>query len=128
MQKRSCPATLSANGLVVLLVLVVFLFSVFAAGGGSAPGRAEKYRALCPRFNYLGQVLKDNSAAIDLAALKTLFQNRASGINNTGTYGCTIMVLGENPELHISPGRPDEAPFQVLAFSPRASTSSRIKE
>lgn len=88
----------------------------------------EKYRVLCPRFNYLGQVLKDNSAAIDLAVLKTLFQNRASGINNTGTYGFTIMVLGENPVLHISPGRPDEAPFQVLAFSPRALTSSGVKE
>jgi hypothetical protein len=88
----------------------------------------EKYRALCPRFNYLGQVLKDNSAEIDLAVLKTLFQNRASGINNTGTYGCTIMVLGENPELHISPGRPDETPFQVVAFSPRALTISRVKE
>jgi hypothetical protein len=80
----------------------------------------EKYRTLCPRFNFLGQVLKDNSAAIDLASLKTLFQNRASGINNAETYGCTIMVLGENPELHISPGRPDDEPFQVLAFSPRS--------
>jgi hypothetical protein len=56
---------------------------------------------------------------IDLAGLMALFQNRASGINNAETYGCTIMVLGENPELHISPGRPDEEPFQVLAFSPR---------
>jgi hypothetical protein len=79
----------------------------------------EKYRTLCPRFNFLGQTLKDNSAPIDLASLKTLFQNRPSGINNATTYGCTIMVLGENPELHISPGRPDEEPFQVLAFSPR---------
>jgi len=80
----------------------------------------EKYQTLCPRFNFLGQVLKNNSAAIDLASLKTLFQNRASGINNAETYGCTIMVLGENPELHISPGRPDEEPFHVLAFSPRS--------
>ena len=80
----------------------------------------ERYRTLCPRFNYLGQALKDNSAAIDLVSLKALFQNRAPGINNAGTYGCTIMVLGENPELHISPGRPDEEPFQVLAFSPRS--------
>jgi isopenicillin-N N-acyltransferase-like protein len=79
----------------------------------------EKYRTLCPRFNFLGRVLKDNSAVIDLAGLMALFQNRASGINNAETYGCTIMVLGENPELHISPGRPDEEPFQVLAFSPR---------
>lgn len=78
----------------------------------------EMYRAMCPRFNYLGQVLKDNSAAIDLASLKTIFRNRASGINNAATYGCTIMVLGNNPELHIAPGRPDEEPFQVLAFSP----------
>jgi hypothetical protein len=44
MQKRSCPATLSANGLVVLLALVVCLFSAFAVWGGSAPGRAEKLR------------------------------------------------------------------------------------
>jgi isopenicillin-N N-acyltransferase-like protein len=80
----------------------------------------ETYRAMCPRFNYLGQVLKDNAAAIDLDGLKILFRNRASGINNETTYGCTIMVLGEHPELHISPGRPDEEPFQVLSFSPRA--------
>ena len=78
----------------------------------------ETYRTLCPRFNFLGQALKDNAAAIDLATLKTIFRNRASGINNASTYGCTIMVLGENPELHISPGRPDEGPFQVLSFSP----------
>jgi hypothetical protein len=42
---------------------------------------------------------------------------RASGINNRETYGCTIMVLGEKPELHISPGWPDVEPFQVLDFS-----------
>jgi isopenicillin-N N-acyltransferase-like protein len=80
----------------------------------------ESYRAQCPRFNFLGRILKDNSVAIDLDALEKLFGDRASGINNTGTYGCTIMVLGKNPELHISPGRPDEAPFQVLRFSPRS--------
>lgn len=79
----------------------------------------ESYQALCPRFNFLGRLLKDNTAAIDLGSLQELFKNRASGINNAGTYGCTIMVLGERPELYISPGRPDEAPFQVLGFSPR---------
>jgi isopenicillin-N N-acyltransferase like protein len=80
----------------------------------------EKYRTdSCPRYSYLGRILKDDSAAPDLAGLKALYQNRASGINNRGTYGCTIMVLGPNPELHIAPGRPDEEPFQVLGFSPR---------
>ncbi len=78
----------------------------------------EIYRAMCPRFNYLSQVFKDNAAEIDLAGLKALFRNRASGINNAATYGCTIMILGNDPELHIAPGRPDEEPFQVLAFSP----------
>lgn len=80
----------------------------------------ENYRTLCPRFNFLGRVLKDNSAKIDLDSLKTLFRNRASGINNAQTYGCTIIVLGEKPELHISPGRPDEEPFQTLDFSSRS--------
>lgn len=79
----------------------------------------EKFRTFCPRFNFLGRTLTDNSAAIDLAVLKTIYANRVSGINNAGTYGCTIMVLGEKPELHISPGRPDVEPFQVLDFSPR---------
>lgn len=79
----------------------------------------EAYKARCPRFNSLGRLLKDNSIALGLESLEALFKDRSSGINNAGTYGCTIMVLGENPELHISPGRPDEAPFQVLRFSPR---------
>jgi len=26
------------------------------------------------------------------------------------------MELGKNPELHISPGRPDEEPFQIFRF------------
>lgn len=79
------------------------------------------YQARCPRFNFLGQLLKDNSVTINLDTLQRIFKNRAAEINNEGTYGCTIMVLGENPELHLSPGRPDEAPFQVLGFSPRSA-------
>ena len=34
------------------------------------------------------------------------------------------MILGEKPELHISPGRPDVEPFQVLGFSPRTTGAS----
>jgi len=79
----------------------------------------EAYRARCQRFKFLGGLLKDNSAVIDVDSLKALFRDRVSGINNAGTYGCTIMVLGENPELHVSPGRPDLALFQVVRFSRR---------
>jgi hypothetical protein len=80
----------------------------------------KSYQAQCPRFNYLGRLFKDNSAAIGLDTLQAVFKDRASGINNEDTYGCTIMVLGGDPELYISPGRPDEAPFQVLGFTPRS--------
>ena len=79
----------------------------------------EAYRAQCQRFAHLGRLFKDNSAAIDLDSLEALFKDRTSGINNSGTYGCTIMVLGDSPELHVSPGRPDLVAFQVLKFPPR---------
>ncbi|MDD8027097.1 MAG: C45 family autoproteolytic acyltransferase/hydrolase [Acidobacteriota bacterium] len=75
-----------------------------------------QYGAFCTRFAFLGRTLTDNSKKIDLEVLKTLYADRASGINNGGTYGCTIMILGEKPKLHISPGRPDIEPFQVLDF------------
>lgn len=79
----------------------------------------EEYQGRCQRFRFLGGLLKDNTAVLDLGTVKGIFGNREAGINNAGTYGCTIMVLGERPELHIAPGRPDEAPFQVLGFAPR---------
>jgi len=76
-------------------------------------------RDKCPRLNFLKRTLADNSAVLDLGVLKTLYGDRSSGINNPGTYGCTIMILGQKPELHISPGRPDTEPFQVFGFSSR---------
>ena len=77
------------------------------------------YRAMCPRFKFLGRTFKDNAATLDLAALKQVFAGRDSGINVPRTYGCTIMLLGDHPELHIAPGRPDEEPFVVLTFARR---------
>ncbi len=78
-----------------------------------------QYGAFCTRFAYLRKTLADNAAGLDLAALKALYANRASGINNAGTYACVIMTLGESPELHVAGGRPDEAPFRVFGFSGR---------
>ena len=48
---------------------------------------------------------------------------RTSVDTTPGTYGCTIMILGEKPEFYISPGRPDAEPFQVLDFLPRGPGS-----
>jgi isopenicillin-N N-acyltransferase-like protein len=81
----------------------------------------DAYRALCPRFKFLAKAFNDNSAALDLGVLKRVFANRDSRINNARTYGCTIMVLGDRPELHIAAGRPDEVPFEVLGFEPETS-------
>lgn len=76
----------------------------------------ETYKTICPRLKFLRESFKDNSAALDLDVLKRVLADRGSKINNERTFGCTIMVLGEHPELHIAPGRPDEEPFQVLTF------------
>jgi L-ribulose-5-phosphate 3-epimerase len=81
----------------------------------------EEYKGRCPRFNFLGQTFKDNTAALDLAVLERVYSHRDSGINNSGTYGCTIMLLGDSPELHIAPGRPDEVPFETIGFGPATS-------
>jgi sugar phosphate isomerase/epimerase len=79
----------------------------------------EAYKDRCPRFKFLGETFKDNAATLDLTVLKRVFADRNSGINNAGTYGCTIMILGDHPELHIAPGRPDTEPFVVLDFERR---------
>jgi isopenicillin-N N-acyltransferase-like protein len=84
----------------------------------------DRLKDSCPRFNFLRRTLSDNSAALGLEDLKSLYGDRKSGINNGGTYACTIMLLGDSPELHIAPGRPDTEPFQVLAFSGRRRGSS----
>lgn len=78
-----------------------------------------QYGAFCTRFAFLRKALADNTAVLDLDRLKALYADRPSGINNAGTYGCTIMILGGKPELHISPGRPDARPFQRLDFAGR---------
>ena len=76
----------------------------------------DDYKHPCPRFRALQSILKDNSVLVDVNTLKDIFSNRETIINNRRTFGCTIMILGKNPELHISPGRPDEEPYQVFRF------------
>ena len=77
----------------------------------------QDYEYNCPRFKSLQKILNNNSVRIGINKLKKIFSDRETIINNGGTYGCTIMVLTENPELYISPGRPDEEPFVVFKFS-----------
>jgi isopenicillin-N N-acyltransferase-like protein len=76
----------------------------------------SEYEHPCPRFEALSARLKDNSVVFDVEMLKDIFSDRETIVNNSGTFGCTIMVLGRSPELHISPGRPDTEPFRVFGF------------
>jgi hypothetical protein len=39
--------------------------------------------------------------------------------NGSFTFASTIMVLSENPVLHIAPGPPDATPYESLSFSKR---------
>jgi len=83
-------------------------------------GLAE-YGSRCGRFAHLRKTLSDNAAVLDLAALKAIYSDRDSGINNGNTYGCVIMWLGAAPALHVAGGRPDEVPFRTYGFSSRKS-------
>lgn len=76
----------------------------------------QEYTFKCQRFESLQKILKNNNVEISIEKLKDIFSDREAGINNRGTFGVTIMVLSESPELHISPGRPDEVPFHVFRF------------
>jgi hypothetical protein len=75
-----------------------------------------EYTFVCPRLDALKKILKDNDVEIDIERLKSIYRERETFINNRSTFGATIMVLSERPELHISPGRPDEAPFHIFRF------------
>jgi len=88
-------------------------FSEYLESRGVSP---EDHEHPCPRFKALQNIFKDNSVQVDVNVLKSIFSDRQTIVNNRGTFGCTIMKLGKDPELHISPGRPDEEPFQVFRF------------
>ena len=76
----------------------------------------NEYKHRCVRFEALQKLLDTNAKVIELDLLKKIFSTRTNMINNQGTFGCTVMVLGKYPELHISPGRPDEEDFQIFKF------------
>ena len=76
----------------------------------------QDYAPVCSRFRWLEKNYHDPSHSFDVDELKAIFSNRDCNINNRSTFSCTIMVLTEHPELHITGGRPDEVPFQVFRF------------
>jgi len=124
MQQRERLTALSAKGIVLLLVLGIFQVLAFAAGDSSVPGRAEKLRIVdLEGTSYQmgkvhGQTLKNE--------IRDLIERWKADLEKT--YRVTAEVLIQDllkktdfqPAIaRWTPGRPDEEPFQVLAFSPR---------
>lgn len=70
---------------------------------------------VCSRFAAIEATLSQK-APVDAAHCITLFADRSQNVCNRGTYVCAVMMLGELPELRISPGKPDVTPFQTVRF------------
>lgn len=71
----------------------------------------------CPRFLACQKILTAEAKPDPTLAKRVLMQAERDGpVCNPGTYACFLMMLGEVPELHIAPGRPDRTPFEVLKF------------
>lgn len=50
------------------------------------------------------------------AILSSRKYNAGRPICHYNTYGCTIMILTDDPEPHITPGRPDKNEFLIYKF------------
>ena len=76
----------------------------------------------CPRLAVCLQSWT-NATKPDVAAIKTLLSSRTStpSIANDLTFASFVAVLGEKPELHIAPGRPDVTAFEIVRCEPDAA-------
>ncbi len=92
---------------------------------GKTEGKKEFYSNSYVRLQSLEMRLKDVEK-IDIDIIKSTLSSKDSAENPVCrsynesmpffTFGCTIMVLSESPELHVAPGPPDITPFQVFRF------------
>lgn len=71
----------------------------------------------CSRYDAIGKQLPaDRRPTRDEAIAALRLSGPSSPVCNAGTYVCTLFVLGEKPELHVTPGSPVQAAFQVVRF------------
>jgi isopenicillin-N N-acyltransferase like protein len=78
--------------------------------------KSKEYIFRCHRFNSLSQNFSDNSSVFDVEKIKSILSNRDWGICHRNNFGCTIMVLKDQPEFHVSAGQPDIEPFYIFKF------------
>jgi predicted choloylglycine hydrolase len=79
------------------------------------------------RLRCLEKRLTQDTPALGMDLIKTILTSHDSAefpvcrpLKNTKenfTFACTIMVLADKPELHVTAGPPDQTPFQTFSFS-----------
>lgn len=74
----------------------------------------------CSRLTTLKEELMKRNFEIGYEDIKAILSSRKYNagrpISHYNTYGCTIMILSDKPELHIAPGRPDITEFLTFNF------------
>jgi len=90
-------------------------FVAAAKKGGKEPGAV---RFGCTRFAAVEKGLTTNEAATAEQCM-ALLADPQHRVCNTSTYICAVMTLGEQPELRITPGAPDQAVFETVRFAAR---------
>ncbi|MBN2008579.1 hypothetical protein JW960_04445 [candidate division KSB1 bacterium] len=77
----------------------------------------------CSRLATIKEELLKRNYRIGYEDIKAILSsntyNAGRPICHFNTYGCTIMVLSKKPELHITPGRPDQVDFLMFDFNSR---------
>ena len=93
------------------------------ASRATAAGVQPEALLRCARFDELQRRLGDDADAVGIDTVIAVLSSRAPApICNQMTYACTVMLLGDEPELRIAPGPPDSTAFATLRFG--AATSS----
>ncbi len=74
----------------------------------------------CSRLTTLREELKKRNFKAGFHDIKAILSsdkyNAGRPISYYNTYGCTIMILSDNPELHITSGRPNKNKFFIYKF------------
>lgn len=92
-------------------------WTAFAAERGFSPEQPPP----CPRFAALDAALPAGRRPDVDQVVTALRESAAAPVCNEMTYCCTVMVLGERPELRIAVGRPDQNAFATFGFGSGAA-------
>ena len=89
----------------------------------------EEGLSTCWRFETLKRRVK-RGEPITPDTIKASLASRDDSrgrIAGSWTYGCTLFVLTDPPQLHLAPGRPDRYAFQQFRFEPQTPDTPEKK-